>query len=169
MEIWKDVVGYEGLYQVSNLGRVKSLPRRGTVLRERILRTTIDRKGYVCVCFTKNSEKKTVKIHRLVAMAFIPNDRDLPEVNHKDENKLNNCSTNLEWCSGRYNILYNDRQKKIGEKLSKKVECVETNVVYDSVRTASIATGIPHSNIISACQGKYKQTHGYHFKYKEAD
>lgn len=105
-EIWKDVVGYEGLYQVSNLGRVKSL---GHDLwhKGRIIKPHLDGKGhYLLVGLHKDLKTKKRNIHRLVAEAFLPNPLGLPQVNHKDERKTNNMATNLEWCDASYNATY---------------------------------------------------------------
>ena len=105
MEIWKDVVGYEGLYQVSNLGRVKSVDRykdnHGTkqLVKEKIKTTRKDKQGYLLLDLYKNNKKKTVRVHRLVAMAFIPNPQNKETVNHIDGNKENNTVENLEWAT----------------------------------------------------------------------
>ena len=93
MENWKDVPGYEGLYQISNLGNVKSL------YSNKILKPSIDKYGYTRFSATKDKIQKTLIIHRLVAKLFIPNPNNLPQVNHKDGNKKNNCKNNLEWCT----------------------------------------------------------------------
>ena len=94
IEVWKDVFGYEGLYQVSNLGRVKSL-KYG---KERILKPLKDGGGYIFVHLCKNGERKMYKIHRLVAFTFLTNPQNLSDVNHKDEDKTNNSVQNLEFC-----------------------------------------------------------------------
>ena len=105
-EIWKDVVGYEGLYKVSNFGRVKSLPRNGTVKYEKLLRQKVSKKGYCTVALSKHGKIKYKMVHRLVAEAFLDNPKDLPQVNHKNENKLKNYVDNLEWCDAHYNMTY---------------------------------------------------------------
>ena len=105
-EIWRDVVGYEGLYKVSNFGRIKSLPRNGTVKYERLLRQKVGNNGYCTVALSKHNKTKYKSVHRLVAEAFLDNPKDLPLINHKDENKLNNCVDNLEWCDAHYNMTY---------------------------------------------------------------
>lgn len=134
IEIWKDIDGYEGKYQVSNLGRIKSLKDRYGNTIEKILKPGKIKNGYLIVILCKNGTKKTSKVHRLVANAFIPNTNNFRCVNHKDENKENNCVENLEWCTYQYNNTYRNLQqrrvanidwKNIGrknaEKLSKKV------------------------------------------------
>lgn len=129
-EVWKDVVGYEGYYQVSNLGRVKSLRTKAyspkekcaiVVMRERVLRQSPNVKTYLNVSLRKSGTKNTQKVHRLVAKAFIPNPDNLPQVNHKDENKQNNCVENLEWCTNQYNINYGTARARMAEKRKKKV------------------------------------------------
>ena len=109
MEIWKDIEGYEGLYQVSNLGRVKSIYGwcgNRFVKRTKILKLKINNKGYTKVYLYKNKKSKMFFVHRLVAMAFVPNPNNLPQVNHKDGNKLNNSIGNLEWCTCSENIKH---------------------------------------------------------------
>lgn len=122
-EVWKDVVGYEGYYQVSNLGRVKSVDRyiehyRGgkTFKKGKIKALNVRKDGYVSVQLSKDAKARTLRVHRLVAEAFIPNPNNLPQVNHKDENKGNNHVSNLEWCTVGYNVNYGTRIKRIKEK-----------------------------------------------------
>ena len=104
-EEWRDIIGYEGLYQVSNLGRVKSfLYYNGT--NERIIKPIQLKNGYYNISLSKNKINKKEYIHRLVAKAFIPNPNNYPIINHKDENPSNNCVNNLEWCTQKYNMNY---------------------------------------------------------------
>ena len=120
-EVWKDIKEYEGLYQVSNLGRVKCLGNNRNK-KEKILSQAKNSKGYLYVHLSKNNKKRTVAVHILVAQAFIPNILNLPEVNHKDEDKINNYSSNLEWCTRRYNNTYGSRiEKAISTRMLKKV------------------------------------------------
>lgn len=105
MEFWKDIKGYEGLYQVSNYGRVKSLGNEAS-RKEKIRKVKYDRNGYPVIILHKNGEKKFFLTHRLVAEAFMPNPDNLPEINHKDECKTNNFVENLEWCNRYYNVTY---------------------------------------------------------------
>lgn len=105
MEVWKDVVGYEGYYQVSNLGRIRALPRKGSGHSSDIrMLSLVESLGYNIVHLRKDGKGKVVKVHRIVAEAFLPNFNDYKCVNHKDKNKLNNRPENLEWCSFAYNI-----------------------------------------------------------------
>jgi hypothetical protein len=98
-EIWKDIKGYENLYQISTFGRVKSFPRKGTVKYIKILKQAKDSSGYSQVCLTKNKTKISKAIHKLVALHFIKGKKDKIQINHKDGNKENNNVINLEWVS----------------------------------------------------------------------
>lgn len=130
-ELWRDVKGYEGLYQISNKGRVKSLERidyGNRHIKERILKPETDKGGYLRVQLFKDGKGKKFLVHRLLAMAFIPNTDNLPQVNHKDENKTNNFvyinengtvdldKSNIEFCTAAYNTNYGTRNKRAGEK-----------------------------------------------------
>ena len=117
-EIWKDIEGYEGLYQISNYGRVKSLRFNHTDNNPRILKNVIV-KGYCCVNLYKDKKMKMLKVHRLVAQAFIPNPNNLPVINHIDEDKTNNFVGNLEWCSVEYNSRYGTARQRGADKLRK--------------------------------------------------
>ena len=158
-ETWKDIVGYEGVYQISTNGNIKSVPRKGT--RGGLLISTKDKDGYLCVGLNKNGKRKTFKVHRLVAITFIPNIDNLPEVNHKDENKSNNCVDNLEWCTHDYNSNYGTRGKRIANALATPVYSVDEygNIEYfESINDAHRITGAHVSNIICAINGEYSQT-----------
>lgn len=115
MEIWKDIEGYEGLYQVSNYGRVKSLGNEAS-RKEKIRKVRFNNDGYPVIYLHKNGEKKFFLIHRLVAQTFIPNPNNLPEINHKDECKTNSFVENLEWCDRLYNINYGNAITKANER-----------------------------------------------------
>lgn len=117
IEIWKDIKGYEGRYQVSNLGRIRRLECLGSdgrKLKELIKKPTLANNGYMMIWFNTNKKTKAFLVHRLVAEAFIPNPNNLSQVNHKDENKINNRVENLEWCTHLFNQMYGNRNKKIG-------------------------------------------------------
>lgn len=123
-EVWKDVVGFEGLYQVSNLGRIKSFRRA----KERILKPTTQRVGNKCK-YTRQIvtlNHKSYKVHRLVAEAFIPNPYNLPQINHKDFDTSNNCVYNLEWCSAKENVQWN-----IIHKRNKKYHYIDKTTVIN--------------------------------------
>lgn len=118
-EIFKDIPGYEGLYQISNLGNVKSLHYNKSN-RQVILKPRLNKKGYCRVGLHSKGESKDFFIHRLVAESFIPNPNNLSDVNHKDENKQNNCVNNLEWLSHRDNMNYGTIKERIAATLRKK-------------------------------------------------
>lgn len=118
-EIWKDIEGYEGLYQVSNLGNVRSL-NYGRTGEIKLLNQYTNKKGYKHTSLSKNGKVKNHLIHRLVAIAFIPNPNNYKEVNHKDENPSNNNVKNLEWCTREYNNNYGTRNKRASEKMKGK-------------------------------------------------
>ena len=115
-EIWKDILGYEGLYQISNLGDVRSLNYNHTG-EIKLLKQSTDKYGYKRVGLFKNGKEKKYLIHRLVAMTFIPNPDNLPIINHKDEDKTNNNVNNLEWCTYEYNNNYGTRNERVSESM----------------------------------------------------
>lgn len=166
MEIWKDIENYEGLYQVSNFGRVKSLKngRWGTG-KERILKATDDGWGYLQINLCKNRKRENFKVHRLVAESFIENPNNLPEVNHIDENKTNNRVENLEWCTNAYNINYGTRNQRIAKALSKRVLCVDTGDIFPSTHEVQRKFGYSIGNISNCCNGKRKTAYGYTWRY----
>ena len=179
MEEWRDIRGYEGKYQVSNLGRVKSLKDTHGNYREKILKPRNSHE-YLSVVLCKNSKSKTYTIHRLVAMHFIENPNNYPEVNHKDENKQNNRVENLEWCDRKYNCNYGTYNKRLSEKrkdykhtketkkrmsekrkgsknpASRKVQCITTGKKFNTRKEASEYYNVNLSSITLCCQGKYK-------------
>lgn len=144
-EIWKPIEGYEGLYEVSNLGRVKSLNYKHTG-QEKIMKTLLKRTGYCRASLRKDNISKDWSVHRLVANAFIENPENLPEVNHKDENPSNNCVENLEWCDHKYNVNYGTAIKRRAEKLSTPIKCLdlETNktTYFSSINEAGKVLGV---------------------------
>lgn len=170
MEVWKDIPGYEGRYQVSNIGRVKSLPRNEQFCKraeELILKTFVCGSGYQEVILKKKQQRKPKLIHRMVAEAFVPNPEGKEEVNHKDGNKNNNAYTNLEWVTPRENIRHS--YDVLPHKTNgKRVRCVETGEVCDSLKEAAIKYGVQLPNVWKCCNGKQKTTGGYHWSYEEA-
>ena len=133
MEEWKSIPGYEGLYEISSYGRVKSLEisyvRKNGVMDHKpeiILKPKNNGKGYSVVCLYKNKKHKYCLIHRLVAQTFIPNPDNLPMINHKDEDKTNNSVDNLEWCTAKYNSNYKDVQKRRSQRMKE-------NGIYEKI------------------------------------
>lgn len=157
MEEWKNIIGYEGLYQVSSYGRVKSL-KFG---KENLLKHKKDSGGYLQVGLCKDGKRKIFLVHRLVAQAFLPNLDNLPQVNHKDENKENNCVSNLEWCTCKYNIDYSQAkqvcQYSLDDKLIK---------VWNSTQECG-RNGFYQGHVASCCRGDRKSHKGFIWKYKK--
>lgn len=181
-EEWKPIEGYEGLYEISNFGRVKRIGRIEYVegfngylrnKKEMILKPKVHNRGYLQISLYKNNKMKNAYIHRLVAQAFIPNPNNYSSVNHKDEEKTNNHVSNLEWCTIAYNDNYGTRNKRQGEKMkgryngstSKQIRCVETNIVYPSAAEAGRQLNIGYRHISDCCLGKRKKCHGYHWEF----
>ena len=192
-EIWKDIKGYEGKYQVSNFGRVWSIKN------QKYLKYWVNRCGYHLVGLrSKNGKQKHEQIHRLVALAFIENPNNYPQVNHKDENKGNNCVENLEWVTAKQNCNYGTRTERAAEKIrgenhylygkhlseehrahvidsSTKSEevCqidIETNTIvntFKSMREAERQTGVKYQHIWRVCNHKRKSAGGYFWCYNE--
>lgn len=166
MEKWKDIKGYEGLYQVSNLGRVKRLFKNN---KSNILKGKIDKDGYNEVILSQHQTKKFCRVHRLVAEAFISNPDNKPQINHKDRNKLNNNADNLEWVTAQENTkhcILTGRNAHTREILQytrdmKFVAC------WESIKEASQRLKISPHNICSCCSGKLKTAGNYIWKYKE--
>lgn len=178
-EIWKDVVGYEGLYQVSNLGHVKRVrgkDSRGNLRNERMLKPRLIC-GYRVAHLCKNGIASNKSVHRLVAEAFIVNSKNLPEVNHIDGCKENNIITNLEWVSSSGNALHafmtglrtpnKTFQGRVGKlhPRSKSVQCVESGVIYDNARVASEIVNCNEAKIRDCCRGERITCGGYHWRY----
>ena len=183
-EIWKDIEGYEGLYQVSNLGRIKSLGKyihklRGNIWTdEKIKKQHKDRDGYCRVNLYKNSKMKACMVHRLVAKAFIPNTENKKEINHIDGNKDNNITSNLEWCTRTENErhayktgLKNSRYGKENKNSKPVIQYdLDMNIIaeYAGAREAGRKTGYNQSNITKCCNKckHYNTVGGYIWKYK---
>lgn len=162
MEEWKQIDGYDN-YEVSTWGNVRNV-KTGKLLKQQE-----NHNGYLRVNLYKNGKSKHFGVHRLVAIAFIPNPYNKPTVNHIDEDKYNNHADNLEWATMREQNVHGTRiersAKAIAKALSKRVRCVETGEVFDSIKQAERETGIPHGNISKVCQGKIKTAGGMHWEY----
>ena len=174
-DIWKDIKDYEGLYQVSNWGRVKSLGNGGTYKTSRILKTVKDINGYFYVTLWKNGKQKHCLVHRLVATAFLDNPDNFPCINHKDEVKTNNSVENLEWCSYKYNNNYGSHNEKVSDaqindpNKSKKVLqfTLDGELIreWESTRECE-RNGFNHGSVSACCRGKILQYKGFYWMYK---
>lgn len=173
-EIWKDIPGYKGLYQVSNLGRVKSL-RRTTLATngvkrcypEKILTPFKNSGGYMVVQLYFRHKNIHKLVHRIIAECFIPNPRNLQQVNHKNGIKDDNSIDNLEWISRRGNALHAAYELGviIGNNQYKRVRCIETGKEYPSVRSASRSTNIPMTCLKRVLRGERKDYCGLHWEF----
>lgn len=166
-EIWKDIVGWDGLYQVSSFGRVKSFRKK----EPHILSSCVGKHGYnVVLLHDGKGKRKNERVHRLVAQAFIPNANNYPYINHKDENKTNNCVNNLEWCTAEYNSNYGTCKERIGDSNSKAIlkYDLEGNYIcgYKSMAEAERTEGINHATISICCSGRVSYQCGYIWIYK---
>lgn len=197
MEIWKDIEGYEGKYQVSNFGNVRSLKYRNQNISKNLTPQT-SHKGYKVVNLMEGGKNKFALVHRLVAMAFVDNPNNYPIVNHKDENPQNNHVDNLEWCTYSYNTSYSmnihperkrinadnlekysPRNKKgVPHKFRNQVAILDDNnniiKVYDNAVTAASILGLHTCNVTEVCKankkrqiGKKRRTGGYIFEFLE--
>lgn len=177
-EIWKPIKGYEGHYEISSIGRVKSIKRmsEGTgrscrSLSERMLSITLFRNGYEKVMLRKNGKDKCYRVHRLVAESFIDNPNGFLEVNHKNEIKTDNSVDNLEWCNRQYNCNYGTRNDRIVKYNSKKVLQFTKEMVYvgeySSLAEAARINGFKQSHIGCCCNGKRLTSNGFIWKYGE--
>ena len=188
-EIWKDIViekngityDFTGLYQVSNLGNVRSMNYSGKVGNVKTLKGYKRNDGYIHISISYNGKITNFFVHRLVANAFIPNPDNLKQVNHKDENKANNNVENLEWCDSEYNINYGTRTDKCRGKhkgqsenmkrernpRARKVVCIETNMIFNTIIEASEYYNISKNSIANCVRGASKTAGGYHWRYYE--
>lgn len=193
-EIWKPVKDYEGLYEVSNLGKVRALDRK-VITKNGVVKIRKSREkkqskciGYAYIGLTKEGISKTFRVHRLVAQAFIPNPENKEQVNHKDGNKLNNRVDNLEWCTNQENCIHawknglnhttekvrktaSETGKRTGKLFGKPVNQydLQGNFIraFENAREAGRITGINSNSISAVTRGKLKKTGGY--KWELAD
>ena len=172
-EEWKDIKDYEGLYQVSNWGKILSLNYRNTG-KPRLMNTGTDKDGYLVVYLSKNGEDKLCKVHRLVAQTFIPNPDNLPQVNHKDEDKTNNRVENLEWKSPKDNSNHGTRTERVAKANANGIRSkpvLQFSLSGDLIREwPSIGecgrNGFSKGNVWSCCNGKLPHYKGYIWRYK---
>lgn len=172
MELWKTIDGYDGRYEVSNFGRVKSV-NFGNRGLPKIMKPEVTSKGYLAIGLCKNGKKKTYRIARLVALAFVPNESGLPEVNHKDEDKTNNCADNLEWCDRAYNNNYGTRISRATGAIRKPVlqytEDGQLLARWEGAKEAERVLGISDGCIWLCCNLKRKTAGGYVWRYEGCD
>lgn len=175
IEEWRDIPGYEGRYQASNLGRIRSLPRvidrRSNTpyrLPGRILRPRLSHKGYLLVGLSTESKVKNLSVHRLVAQAFLPNTEGFPEVNHINGNKKDNRAANLEWVTTKENVAHSIAVLGNRRDVPRyAVICLDTGRVYASAKDAAKdVDGLPRA-IRNVCHGKKKRHRGLRWAYKE--
>ena len=160
----KDIENYEGLYAVTSCGKVWSYRSK------RFLRPFSNTDGYLQVELHKDGQKKKYSIHRLVAEAYLPNPENLPQVNHKDENKINNCLQNLEWCDPKYNTNYGTRNDRIASSVKKPV--LQYDLEGNFIREWPSATDVGKKasrNINNCLRGRNKTSYGYIWKYKNEE
>ena len=158
----KDIKGYEGLYGITTEGKVWSYKRK------KFLKPGDIGDGYLQVILYKDRERKFFLIHRLVAEAYIPNPENLPQVNHKDENKANNCLQNLEWCDASYNINYGTHNEKVSNSRKKPIlqYDLDGNFIREWECAADVGKEV-QANIVNCLKGRTKTAYGFIWKYKE--
>lgn len=172
-EIWKDIESFEGLYKISNFGKIKSLERKVKngnntfrIQKEHLIKLTpnLERHGYVYCMLYKDNKSYSRQVHRLVAKTFIPNPNNLPQVNHIDGNKENNSINNLEWCT---DIENKKHAWKTGltnaEHRKQKIKCIETGEVFESVVKCSEIMNLDRRSIFRQLKGERKHVKGYSF------
>ena len=171
-EIWENIKGYEGLYQVSNLGNVRRLHKDYRVAPFKMLKLKKEKNGYLRVGLSKNGKVIYVFVHRLVAQAFISNPNNYRCVNHKNEIRNDNCVDNLEWCTHLYNANYGNARLKMHNS-SKKSKVYQYNLnmdlinIFDSITTASKITNSNRRYISQCCKEKHRTCNGYYWRYAQ--
>lgn len=172
--MWKEVKGYENLYIVNDIGEIKSVARKGT--KGTVLKQDINKNGYKTVTLSKDGKRKTLLVHRVVFYSFYPHTSNDLQINHKNENTLDNNLSNLEAITQLENLNYGTRNKRISKSntnrtdCSKKIMCkiyLTDEIVgeFDSTKEVERVLGVNHSHVSKCCKGKYKQCNGYKFEY----
>lgn len=169
--IWKNIEDFEN-YEINNYGVIRIKKNK------KILKYQIDKDGYYVINLYKNSKYKHFRVSRLVAIAFIPNPNNFPVVNHKDENKQNNCVSNLEWCTIAYNNAYGTKGKRSGNKQRNKIRYTKANrkviqydlsnnpiEIYKSIMTVAKKLHVDGTHIVDVCKGRRKTAYGYKWRY----
>lgn len=177
MEIWKDIEGFEGLYEVSNKGRVRSLNRCVNGINPytntpfiRIVKGRIRKPGclgktpHQTITLCKDGKLYSMPLHRIVAIAFVPNPNNYPCVNHIDENPSNNDATNLEWCTYQYNNNYGNALIKRSKTRTKNIQCIETGEIYTAKEIAD-KFNCKQDSVYNHLRGNAKSLKSLHFRY----
>lgn len=183
IELWRPIEDYEGIYEISNKGRVRSCAVSNRWKNSKnlvLLKPRVNKYGYVSISLYKNGKGRTFNIHRLVAKAFIMNPINLPIVNHRDENRTNNSVHNLEWCTYKYNNEYNDRKKRAvahtdySKRPKKKGKPILQYTLdgkllnrWESAKDVEEVKGLGRKNISCCLRGKSKSAYGFLWKYAE--
>lgn len=164
IEIWKDITGFVGLYKVSSLGNVQSLNynRTGEI---RLLKPIPNKKGYLQVLLCNGKIRRRMFVHKIVAIEFVPNEKQLSEINHINEIKADNRAINLEWCDTVYNNNYGTRNKRLSKAINQLALSGELINTFEGIREAERVTGIRNQSISQCCKGKYKTAGGYIWEY----
>lgn len=160
LEFWKDIAGFEGLYQVSNVGQVKSV-KSGKILKPNSNNTG----GYLKVALSKNGKVKRFYVHQLVAEAFLPNEDELPQIDHISGDKTDNRVANLQWISQVENL----RKKETGIMIPRRVQCVETGEIFETVTDAAKAVNRSPKTMSAHLVGRNKTCADLHFKYYDGE
>ena len=188
MEIWKPIPSYEGFYEASNMGRIRSVPHITSHPRNndmpfarsgKIRKPRYDKNGYAILNLSKNGVFKTCKVHRLVAEAFIPNPDNLQQIDHINGKVYDNRVENLRWCTTQQNTKYRDEHHEIGDRARYRIRCKETGMEFRSSYDASfwvMQNGYSKNStnyktiaksIRSCCLGDYKSSYGFHWAFAE--
>ncbi|MCR5652216.1 MAG: HNH endonuclease [Ruminococcus sp.] len=166
-ELWKEVIGFDTLYEVSNLGHLRTKCNvKGIYTSEyRYVKPTDNGKGYLRFNLKQNKKQVTVYLHRLVAVAFVDNPHDYEEINHIDENKYNNRAENLEWCTHLYNCNFGTRNERSSKKRQKRIKCNELNLYFESIQEAAEWLGVVKTAISNCLNGRTITCGGFTWSY----
>ena len=174
LEEWKVIPGYEGMYEASSKGNIRSLDREikdknGHIRHQKgkVIRTYYDKRGYKRCYLCKDGDNKQLLVHQLVAKAFIPNANNYKMINHKDETHDSNCPGNLEWCDAKYNNNYGTLKQRLSELKKKKIICITDGNKFNSVNEAAEFYGIDRRLISGVLSKAKKTTYGKVFIYDE--